>query len=75
MVLVDGNGTPLGIHVDSASPAEVKLLKTALDKVSAGRRSKAGRPRKRPDRLIMDRAYDSNPLRKELANPESRVPS
>ena len=24
MVLVDGKGTPIGIHVDSASPSEVK---------------------------------------------------
>lgn len=54
--------------MDSASPAEVKLLKTTLGKVSVGRRGKAGRPRKRPDRLIMDRAYDSNPLRKDLAS-------
>ena len=30
MVLVDGNGTPIGVHVDSASPAEVKLLKVTL---------------------------------------------
>lgn len=64
MVLVDGQGTPLGIHVDSASPAEVKLLKTTMEKISVG--GKRGRPRKKPDRLVMDRAYDSNPLRKEL---------
>ncbi|MBK8203673.1 MAG: transposase [Bdellovibrionales bacterium] len=64
MVLVDGNGTPLGIHVDSASPAEVKLLKTTMDNVSVG--GKRGRPRSKPERLILDRAYDSNPERKRL---------
>jgi transposase len=64
MVLVDGNGTPLGIHVDSASPAEVKLLKTTMDNVSVA--GKRGRPRSKPERLILDRAYDSNPERKRL---------
>jgi transposase len=64
MVLVDGNGTPLGVHVDSASPAEVKLLKTTMANVSVG--GKRGRPRSKPERLVLDRAYDSNPERKRL---------
>jgi transposase len=64
MVLVDGNGTPLGVHVDSASPAEVKLLKTTMASVSVG--GKRGRPRSKPERLVLDRAYDSNPERKRL---------
>src|SRR5690606_14710796 len=34
---------------------------------AVGRPGKRGRPRKNPDRLIMDRAYDSNPLRDRLA--------
>ena len=58
MVLVDGQGTPLGLHVDSASPAEVKLLELTLDTVKGGT----------PERLIADRAYDSNPARAMLAN-------
>ena len=66
MVLVDGKGTPLGVHVDSASPAEVKLLQETLQKVSVGRSGKPGRPRKKPVRLVMDRAYDSNELREKL---------
>jgi transposase len=60
MVLVDGAGTPLGIHVEKASPAEVKLLEPTLDSVQV-------RPRKgsrhQPERLIGDRAYDSNAAR------------
>jgi transposase len=64
MVLVDGKGTPLGVHLDSASPAEVKLLSSTLDNVSV--RGRRGRPRKRPERIVADRAYDSNNLRKEM---------
>ena len=66
MVLVDGAGTPLGAYLDSASPAEVTLLEKTLDTVAVGRTGKAGRPRKRPERLIADRGYDSNKLRAAL---------
>ena len=44
----------------------MKLLERTLDTVAVGRAGKAGRPRKRPDRLIADRGYDSNPLREAL---------
>jgi transposase len=66
MVLADGAGTAIGIHVDSASPAEVTLLAKTLDSVSIPRAHQSGRPRKRPDRLIADRAYDSNAARSHL---------
>lgn len=67
MVLVDGAGTPLGAYLDAASPAEVTLLEKTLATVAVGRAGKPGRPRTRPDRLIADRGYDSNPLRAALA--------
>ena len=63
MVLVDGAGTPLGAYLDAASPSEVKLLEATLDTVAVRRPGQPGRPRKRPDRLIADRGYDSNALR------------
>jgi transposase len=63
MVLVDGAGTPLGAYLDSASPAEVRLLEATLDTVAVTRPHCPGRPRKRPDRLIADRGYDSNAAR------------
>ncbi len=66
MVLVDGAGTPLGAYLDSASPAEVTLLEETLDTVAVRRTGQPGRPRKRPERLVADRAYDSNPLRQRL---------
>jgi transposase len=56
----------LGNHLDSASPAEVTLLEKAMDRVAVPRRGR-GRPRKNPERLIADRGYDSDPLRKRLA--------
>ena len=63
MLLVDGEGTPLGAHLDSASPAEVTLLEKTLATVAVTRTHRQGRPRRYPDRLIADRGYDSNPLR------------
>jgi transposase len=67
MVVVDGAGLPLGNHLHSASPAEVKLVEATLATVRVGRRHGGGRPRQKPVRLIADRAYDSDPLRKQLA--------
>ena len=65
MVVVDGQGVPLGIHLESASPAEVKLLETTLAKIAVPRAGR-GRPRQKPQRLIADKAYDSDPLRFRL---------
>jgi transposase len=65
MVVVDGQGVPLGVHLDSASPNEVTLIEKTLEKVAVPR-SGRGRPRSRPTRLIYDRAADSDPLRNRL---------
>jgi hypothetical protein len=58
MALADGSGLPLSVRAASASPHEVTLVGDVLD----------GRfvPEK-PERLIGDRAYDSDPLDAELA--------
>jgi transposase len=66
MVVVDGQGVPLGNHLDSASPAEVKLVEKTLQTITIPRRGR-GAPRRKPERLIADRAYDGDPLRKWLA--------
>jgi len=60
MVWADGAGTPLGIHVEKASPAEVKLLKPTL---KHGRIGGRGAARRKPQRLRADRGYDSNAVR------------
>jgi transposase len=58
MVLVDGSGLPLAVDVDSASPAEVRLIEPLLDRAVT---------EYVPQRLIYDRAADSDPLRERLA--------
>jgi IS5 family transposase len=60
-------GPPLGADLEAAAPAEVTLLEKTLKTVAVGRPGKPGRPRKRPERLIADRGYDSNSLRARLA--------
>src|SRR5690242_18100960 len=64
MVLVDGQGLPLGVRVESASPHEVPLAEARRQEVSVPQRK--GRPRQKPERVIADTAYDSNPLRQRL---------
>ena len=57
MVVVDGEGIPLGSHLASASPAEVTLLEETLSKLLLPHT---------PWHLIADRAYDSDKLRERL---------
>lgn len=59
MVLVDGQGTPLGAYLDAASPAEVTLLAKTLKTIPT-----SGKPK----RLIADRGYDSNAVRSLLTD-------
>jgi hypothetical protein len=66
MVVVDGCGVPIGAYLDSASPSEMKLLEPTIDKIAVPRTGR-GRPRKKPKRIVADRGYDSDPLRKRLA--------
>ena len=58
MVLVDGNGLPLAVDINAASPAEVTLIEPLLDQAVTPHI---------PHRLIYDRAADSDPLRERLA--------
>jgi transposase len=67
MVVVDGAGVPLGDYLHSASPAEVQLAEKTLASIRVRRRHHPGRPRQKPRRVIADRGYDSDPLRKQLA--------
>jgi transposase len=72
MVVVDGQGVPLGNLLDSASPAEVTLLEPTLDTIAVPRNG-PGRPRKNPERVIYDKACDSDALRKRLAKRGSEL--
>src|SRR6202158_486859 len=66
MVVVDGRGVPLGKSPPSGSPGESTLAETTLATIRVGRRHHGGRPRQKPLRVIADKAYDSDPLRKRL---------
>lgn len=59
MAIADRAGLPLAIHVTSASPHEVTLVGAALE---------ARFTAERPQRLIGDKAYDSDPLDAQLAD-------
>lgn len=65
MVLADGAGLPLGVCLASASPHEVTLAEPTLAQVKVPRAGR-GRPKMRPARIIADRGYDSDPLRRRL---------
>ena len=57
MAVADGFGLPLAICTESASPHEVKLVERTLTERFTD---------ERPQRIIGDKAYDSDPLDKEL---------
>ncbi len=57
MAVADGFGLPVAVHTTSASPHEVRLV----------RQSVCGRfTDERPEKMIGDKAYDSDPLDAEL---------
>jgi transposase len=59
MVIADAHGLPLAVHTASASPHEVTLVDATLNEtVTLGR----------PERLVGDLAYDSDPLDAALAS-------
>ena len=58
MAVADCSGFPISVYTTSASPHEVRLVEATLDE---------GFTNEEPERLIGDRAYDSDPLDEELA--------
>ncbi|MGI5832717.1 MAG: IS5 family transposase [Thermoguttaceae bacterium] len=65
MVVVDGQGMPIGLKLTSATPNESTLIESTLDTIRVPRKGKE-RPRKRFPRLIYDRAADRHQLRHRL---------
>ena len=64
-VLTEGQGVPLVTHSTGANVPDVNELLPLVDDIPPVRR-KADRPRRVPDNLYADRAYDSQPHRQEL---------
>ena len=61
MPVVDGNGIPLAPSISRASRTEVGLAQETLERVRVPRGR--GRPRKRPRKLVADKAYDCDRFR------------
>lgn len=57
MAVADRSGLPISVHTASASPHEVRLVGETLDEVFTDQQ---------PERLVGDRAYDSDPLDEKL---------
>ncbi|WP_405958964.1 IS5 family transposase [Streptomyces sp. NBC_00868] len=64
-LICDGRGTPLKVVTTAANVNDVTQTLALVDGIPpvAGR---PGRPRRRPDALLGDKGYDSNPNREEL---------
>ncbi len=64
-MLTDAQGIPLAAEVTGANAHDVTQLLPLVEQVPAVR-GKPGRPRRRPRRVQGDRAYDSQPHRRQL---------
>ncbi len=58
MAVADRSGLPLALHTTSASPHEVRLVGQTIARRFTD---------ERPEKMIGDKAYDSDPLDAELA--------
>ena len=57
MAIVEKHGYPIGLHIASASPAEIKLLEKTIDALTVP---------EQPACLIGDKAYDSDSMDRQL---------
>ena len=64
MAISDGHGLPIAVHVASASPHETKLVEPTIEQRFLA---------ETPQRLIGDRAYDSDRLDAQMREQDGRV--
>ncbi len=64
MLVVEGQGLPIGLHLDSAQPHELSLVELTLQTSRVPQ--KRGRPKTRPKALAADKGYDSQKFRTQL---------
>lgn len=64
MLVTDGQGIPLGLHLASAQRSEVRLAEATLATVCVPRQGR--RARTRPQQVVADRGYDSRAFRQAL---------
>ena len=65
-IVVDREGIPLSVTHSAANVHDSKLLEEAVDAISPIRKPRRGRPRKRPNKLHTDKAYDFPRCREAL---------
>ena len=58
MAIADSSGLPVAVHIESASPNEVRLVQATLDRRFL---------ETQPEKLIGDKAYDSDGLDEQLS--------
>ncbi len=63
--VVNGNGIPVGAQLASAQLFEFWLAESTLTQVKVPRKGR-GRPRSYLTQVIVDRSYDSDPLRRRF---------
>jgi len=64
-VVTDARGTPLGVTLSGANRHDSTVLAPTLDAVPPVRSGRRGRPRRRPDKLHADKAFDHRRCRRE----------
>ena len=67
-VVVDAEGTPLGITLSSSNRHDSMMLAAKLDAIPSVRHGR-GRPRRRPCRLYNDKAYNRKECRQRAIEP------
>jgi transposase len=63
----DGKGRPLGLVLTGGNAADTSFFTTVLDTISVND-GRPGRPRRRPDRVLADKAYTSAANRRFLTS-------
>ena len=64
-MLTEGAGIPLAVSLTGGNRNDVTELLPLIDKIPPVR-GRRGRPRRRPDQVFGDRAYDHDKYRREL---------
>ncbi len=71
--MVDRNGVPLTVVLTGANAHDSTVFEELVDAVEPIKRPGRGRPRKRPEKLHADKAYDSPRCRRFLHRRRIRV--
>jgi IS5 family transposase len=58
MAVADAHGLPIALHTEAASPAEVSLVAATMANLHVD---------EKPVYVVADKAYDSDPLREQMA--------